>query len=109
MAEFSILVAGTVVITRIWLYMRPRASPTILGFRLHHYMFGLVGIVAGLVLHMLAVYAIGMGLFIDEVTFLLIGGRTHEDNYSKASLAGTALLVCLTIALSRYLAIPFGY
>ena len=52
-------------------------------------------------------YAVGIGLFIDELTFVLTGGRTHQDNYSCISLVGTAILVGLIFALRGYLARPF--
>lgn len=53
-----------------------------------------------MIVHCLALYAIGIGLLIDESTFLLIGGKTHRDNYSALSLAGTAALI-VTIYLTR--------
>ena len=40
-------------------------------------------------------YSIGLGLFVDEFAFLVMQGKTHKDNYSLCSLAGTALLITL--------------
>jgi len=52
-------------------------------------------------------YAAGIGLFLDEFTFLVTGGRTHQDNYSAISLAGTAVLVVVAFVFRAQLARPF--
>ena len=85
----------TILITRIFLYFKPKPSPTIKRLRLHHYMYGIIILIIGLLLDNLASYAIGLGLFIDELTFLFIGGKNHEDNYSNKSLVGTLILVII--------------
>lgn len=33
----------------------------------------------------LYLYAISMGIFLDEIGFIIIRGKTHEDNYSPKS------------------------
>ncbi len=85
----------TILATRLFLFLRPIPAPTIGKFRTHHYMFGLLGIVVGLLIHSVLVFAIGLGLFVDELTYILIGGKTHADNYSKISLLGTLFFIVL--------------
>lgn len=92
---FFIIFLLTILITRIFLYLKPTPSPTIKGLRLHHYMYGLLIFATGILMDNLILYAIGLGLFIDELTFLLIRGKNHEDNYSKTSLIGTAILIII--------------
>jgi len=75
---------------------------------MHHYMYGIVGIVTGLLFHSIIVYAIGLGLFVDELTYLFIQGKNHKDNYSRTSLLGTALIMLLIFLFQNYLLIPFG-
>jgi hypothetical protein len=104
---FFLIFALTVVLTRLVIYIKPIASPTVGGFRIHHYMYGIVGIIAGLLLHSILIYAIGLGLFVDELTYLLIRGKDHKDNYSKISLLGTAIFVLLVFLFKNYLLIPF--
>ena len=70
-------------------------------------MYGLVAVVIGLITHSIIVYAIGLGLFVDELTYLLIGGKTHEDNYSNISLLGTLLFVITVFVFRNYLVQPF--
>lgn len=101
---FAAWFTGTVLVTRLALWIRPTPSPTVSGVRLHHRMFGAVLAYAGWITYwdrplsdvpFLAALAsaVGCGLFVDEATYLLLDGKTHADNYSRWSLIGTAALV----------------
>lgn len=92
---FFVIFFITIFVTRVFLYIHPTPAPTIKGFRTHHYMYGLVLATAGVLLGSVTLYAVGIGLFIDEFGYLLIGGKTHEENYSKTSLLLLALFVVL--------------
>ncbi len=105
---FFYFFAATVLVIRVFLFIRPIAAPTIGKFRIHHYMYGVAGIFAGLMIHSVTIYAIGWALFLDELTFLLTGGKTPKDNYSKLSLIGTLLFALLVFMLKGYLASPFA-
>lgn len=102
---FFIIFLATILITRITLYFKQMSSPTIRGFRIHHYMYGIGLIFLGLVLNVLILYAIGFGLFIDQLTFILIKGKSHKDNYSKKSLIGTLLFIVIIFIFRSYLTI----
>lgn len=102
--DFFIIVTITVVITRVFLFITPMASPTIGKFRIHHFMYGAVLGIAGLGVDNMVLYAVGMGLFLDEATYLLIGGKSHSDNYSTLSLLGTAVLLIATYVARNSLA-----
>lgn len=106
---FFLVFIATLLITRIFLYFRPIASPTVGSFRLHHYMYGVVGMILGIAFNILTLFAIGLGLFIDELTYLLIGGKTHEDNYSKTSLIGTLIFVIIFFFTQTYLLDFFNF
>ena len=58
-------------------------------------MFGIVLIPIAIFSNIIELYAIGLGLFIDELTYLLIGGKNHKDNYSPTSIIGTVLFVII--------------
>lgn len=108
MANLFFLIFGlTILLTRIILYFRPTPSPTIIGFRLHHYMFGIVMVAISLPFEWLYLYAVGLALFVDELTWLIMRGKNHTDNYSWKSLVGTALLTALVFLLRDYLILPF--
>ena len=92
---FFIIFFITILVTRVFLYVHPTPSPTINGFRTHHYMYGLVLAPTGALLGSVTVFAVGVGLFVDELGYLLIGGKNHEENYSKASLLLLTLFILL--------------
>ncbi len=93
--QFFLIFLGTIIIIRIFLYFRPTPSPTVKGFRFHHYIFGIIIALIGGIIQNLVVYAIGLGFFIDELGYLIIGGKTHEDNYSVSSILILVLFVIL--------------
>lgn len=93
----------TILITRIFLYFKPIQGPIIYEFRIHHYMYGIALAVAGALLGSITIYAIGLGLFVDELGFLLIRGKTHEENYSKVSLLLLVLFIILVYILKEQL------
>src|SRR5690348_16598121 len=104
--QFFWIFFGTIAVVRIFLWIDPTPAPTIPKlkwhhhvyhkFRTHHWMLGLISIVVAFAIHSLILYAIGLGLFVDELTYLLIGGKTHKDNYSVVSLSGTVIFMILT-------------
>ncbi len=99
---FFIIFVTTIVVTRLFVYVYTIPSPTIGKFRTHHWMFGILGILLGLGINSLAIYAIGWGLFIDKLTYLLMRGKTHEDNYSKISLIGTFLFALFVLVFTAF-------
>lgn len=101
--DFFIIFFLTILIARIFLFFRPTPAPTIKGFRTHHWMYGLIGIFLGIILNSIVIYAIGLGLFVNELTYLLIRGKTHKDNYSAYSIIGTILFVVLVFFLRNIL------
>ena len=101
--EFFLIFLATVLVTRIFVYLFPIPAPTVNDFRMHHWMFGLLGVIVGVMFHSLFIYAVGLGLFVDELTYLLIRGKTHKDNYSKKSILGTIAFILLVFILKDYL------
>ena len=104
---FFLIFLATVVITRLFIFVFPIPAPTFGKFRINHYMYGLIGIFAGLTFNSVMIYAIGIGLFVDELTYLLIGGKNHKDNYSKISLFGTLFFVILVFIFRNFFILPF--
>ena len=71
-------------------------------------MYGIIGILIGLSAHSILIYGIGAGLFIDELSYLIMRGKDHKDNYSKVSLFGTSIFVILIFVFKDYLVLPFA-
>lgn len=77
MYNFFFIFVITIIVTRVILYFYPIPAPTIKRFRIHHYMYGVTGIIMGFLINSMVIYAVGFGLFIDELTYILIGGGEH--------------------------------
>jgi hypothetical protein len=58
-------------------------------------MYGIALVAISLIASSRALFAIGLGLFVDELTYLIIKGRTHNDNYSVKSLVGTIFFIVI--------------
>jgi hypothetical protein len=101
--SFMVIFIVTIVGIRISLFLHPQAGMTIGSVRVHHYMWGLAGAPIAVALHLVPLLAISIALVIDEVTFICIGGRTHEDNYSTTSLLGTVVLSVAVCLLRKWL------
>ena len=87
--RFYFITVLTTWITRVFVWVKPVASPTVNGFRFHHWMYGLIGVLLCVLLapfrKSIAALAISLGVFIDESGYILINGKNHEDNYSVES------------------------
>ena len=79
----------TIILTRIGVYIFNKPSPTIKNFRTHHWMYGLFFTIMLFCISSfytnIYLLSISMGIFLDEIGFIIIKGKTHEDNYSPKS------------------------
>lgn len=105
--QFFLVFLFAILVTRVFLYFKPVRSPTVAGFRFHHYMFGIALVAISLPLGWLYLYAAGLALFVDELTWLLMRGKSHEDNYSWVSLIGTVFFTLIVFMIRDYLILPF--
>ena len=97
--KFFLFTLITIIITRVSVYIFNKPSPTIKNFRTHHWMFGLLFTI--LLFFISNFYtnvyllSISVGVFLDEIGFILIKGKTHEDNYSPKSFMIIMLFILL--------------
>lgn len=86
---YFFLTLTTILITRVLVFVFNKPSPTIKNFRTHHWMFGLIFTVLLFCISNfytnIYLLSISMGIFMDEIGFIIIKGKTHEDNYSPQS------------------------
>lgn len=92
---------GTVIFIRVFVFLVPFPSPTIYGQRLHHYMFGLYLLLISIFINNYWIFSIGLALFVDELAFVLLGGKNHRDNYSMLSIIGTVIFVIIVYVLRK--------
>lgn len=78
-----------IIVTRVLVYLFNKPSPTIKNFRTHHWMYGLLFTIILFCISSfytnIYLLSISMGIFLDEIGFIIIRGKTHEDNYSPKS------------------------
>ena len=100
---FFVVFSSTIAATRVFMWMRPTHSPTIKGLRLHHYMYGLVAVPVSIVVDSLTLYAVGVGLIIDELTWLMRGGKYEIKHYMNGvSLTGNAVFALAVFFFRDY-------
>lgn len=97
--KYFLLTFITILITRVVVYIFNKPSPTIKSFRTHHWMFGLFFTI---ILFCISSFytntyllSISMGIFLDEIGFIIIRGKTHEDNYSPKSFMTLIFFIIL--------------
>jgi hypothetical protein len=96
---FFLVFLATIVLSKILCLVKTRHSPTIKGFRTHHYMTGLLIVLISLFISNITLFAIGLGLFIDEAPLFIKWRKwTWKDNYSLESF-----LILLFLVLFVYI------
>ncbi len=89
----------SIILTRILVYIFNKPSLTIKNFRTHHWMYGIIFTIILICISgfytNIYLLSISMGIFLDEIGFIIIRGKTHEDNYSPKSFMILLLFVLL--------------
>lgn len=88
---FFIIFMASLIVIRVFLYFYPASSPTINGFRMHHYMYGILIIIFAKLFKNTNIFAIGSALFLDELMLILTNSWTYSDYFSTISLVGTGI------------------
>ena len=85
--------------------MFPEISTIVMRWQIHHFWVGLGMIVIGLQLSYntkIPIVAIGLGLIIDELAFIMLGGGGYEQYWSASSLTGLIIFTTITLfAMSK--------
>ncbi len=100
---FFLIFLGTIAITRALLATNKLGHPSIKSFRLRHYMYGVILIVFAFIIKNITIYAIALGLIVDEIPPILVKGpgnkderwRGCEDYYTSWTVAGVLILTFL--------------
>lgn len=107
--NFFIFSLTTIIITRILVYLFNKPSPTIKNIRIHHWMFGLLFTIllfcTSSFYTNIYLLSISIGIFLDEIGFIIIKGKTHEYNYSPKSFMILIVLYLFYLYLEKKLLI----
>lgn len=105
--QFFLFTLITIIITRSTVYIFNKPSPTFKNFRTHHWMYGLLLTVFlfGISKLYTNIYllSISLGIFLDEIGFILIRGKNHKDNYSPKSFMILLIFILLLFLLKNHL------
>ena len=108
--NFFLIVLAIVFFTRLWLFLKPISSPIVKGFRLHHYMYGLVLVLVSILSSSIILYGVGFGLIIDELPLVLryrnnaFGWKEYNSRQTKA---GVCICLLLVFLFRKYLSLGF--
>jgi hypothetical protein len=92
---FFLIFLATIIITRVSTIATKIPSPTIFGFRTHHYMTGIFLCIVAVIFSSNFLGAIGLGLFIDQAPLFFLWRKwKYEDYISIYCYVG---IICLTI------------
>lgn len=100
---FFLIFIGTIVLMRLLLLSRQVHSPTIGGFRLHHYMYGIMLIGLSVIISSTTLFAIGLGLFVDELPQVIRNKWTWDDYYSLNHSICVLFIVVLFFVFRNYI------
>lgn len=95
---FFLVASVTVLVTRLWLHFTKISSPRPRGFKLHHYMYGLVVAIIAISFSSVVMYGVGVGLIIDELPLFIRYKNSHFHWKEYNSLyARVGVLACLIL------------
>lgn len=98
--NFFLFFLAAIVLARTIIFIYPNVMVTVGDVRAEHYMLGVVLILVGIFSRSVILYSLGLGLFIDQLAYLIIGGKTDQDYFSEVSMLGTLGFV-IVILLCR--------
>ncbi len=108
---FFLFFLGTIAAVRLLLVSHKMAGPTIFGLRIRHYMPGIALLIFAFLIHNLTLYAIALGLIVDETPVVLVKGPGNKDEYWRGcedyhtswSFAGVLIIVLFVFIFRNFL------
>ncbi len=95
--KFYLLIVGTIFIIRISIMIVPNVDITIFNNVIHHFWWGIALLVTGFIIPenkkslKIVFYGIGLGLVIDQLVFMILGGGGDTEYWSLPSLGGAVV------------------
>jgi len=97
---FYLIIILTILVMRISLFLLPpNTHVRVLGIVIHHFWFGILLIGIGLIIPKkkeyikIFAYAIGVGLIIDELIFMVLGAGTDRQYWALPSMLGMIIIL----------------
>src|SRR3989344_5572568 len=103
MDRLFLIFVGTILVTRLWLFFYPISSPKISWLKLHHYIYGIVLGALALAFYSSTLFAVSLGLFIDELPLLVrYGNNFYWKEYNSLFSRIGVIVICLFVILSYF-------
>lgn len=102
---FYLILVLTILVIRTWVFFFPLRRIIISGVLINHFWLGIILILFSLLLPKkylklrVVAFPIGLGLIIDELIFIILGGGTVNDYWSIYSLSGVIILMVIVFIL----------
>jgi len=108
-AQFFLIFLGTIIVTRLVLLPQRILYPRIFGYHVHHFVYGIVLVVIALFLSNLFLYAVGLGLFVDELPLVFTQKWSwYRYNSALCRIEDVAIIVAIFL-LRSYILLPISF
>ena len=103
---FFLVFVGTIVVTRLVLLPKRILYPRVFGHHIHHFIYGIFILIIGVLASNLFLYAVGFGLFVDELP-LVFTQKWNWNGYNSALCpVGEVGIIILAFLLRNYILLP---
>ena len=95
---FYLILIVTILITRISIIIVPEVDMKFLDIVIHHFWFGVVLMIVGLIIPKqkvypkILLYGIGAGLIIDQLIFMILGAGKDKEYWALPSFLGMIII-----------------
>ena len=95
---FYLVLIATILIARISIIIVPEVDIKFLDIVIHHFWFGVILMIIGLIIPKqkvypkILLYGIGAGLIIDQLIFMILGAGKDKEYWALPSLLGTIII-----------------
>ncbi len=98
---FYLVLIATILIARISIMIVPEVDIKFLDIVIHHFWFGVILMIIGLIIPKqkvypkILLYGIGTGLMIDQLIFMILGAGKDKEYWALPSLLGTIIIILI--------------
>ena len=95
---FGLIMILTILIIRVSILVVPEVDMKIFDIVIHHFLIGIILVLIGILIPKqkdylkIFIYAIGIGLIIDQAVFMILGAGMDKEYWALPSLIGTGVL-----------------
>jgi len=103
---FYLIFVLTIILVRLLVFLIPDVEITLGNFVVHHFWFGVLLLILGILVKRKIRFwfvAIGLGLALDQLVFILLGGGRDAQYWAWPSVVSVVVLAIFVFALRKRL------